>query len=138
MMEALVGAGGWGYFSGGLEPYARGFRFVEVNVSFYRRIPDATARRWRSRVPEDFVFALKANLAITHAGRLRSSARTRAAFAHDLRIARILRSPFVILETPPRLRFEAAQVACLRERAQKSEGGTRHRLEARSSRPGRL
>src|SRR2546430_10322053 len=59
-----VGAGGWGYFSGGLESYARGFRFVEINVSFYRRIPEATARRWRSRVPEDFVFALKANQAI--------------------------------------------------------------------------
>ena len=32
MMDALAGAGGWGYFSGGLEAYARGFRFVEVNV----------------------------------------------------------------------------------------------------------
>src|SRR5439155_1719765 len=55
MMDALAGAGGWGYFSGGLEAYARGFRFVEVNVSFYRRIPEATARRWRSRVPDDVV-----------------------------------------------------------------------------------
>ena len=137
-MEALVGAGGWGYFSGGLESYARGFRFVEINVSFYRRIPEATARRWRSRVPEDFVFALKANQAITHAGRLRSSARTRTTFAHDLRIARILRSPFVILETPPGLRFEAAQVAGLRELAEMSEGGPRLGLEARSYRRGRL
>ena len=137
-MEALVGAGGWGYFSGGLESYARGFRFVEVNVSFYRQIPEATARRWRSRVPEDFVFALKANQAITHAGRLRSSARTRATFAHNLRIARILRSPFVILETPPGLRFEAAQVAGMRELAEMSEGGPRLGLEARSYRRGRL
>src|SRR5207247_6034860 len=74
-MDALVGAGGWGYFSGGLEAYARGFRFVEVNVSFYRRIPEATARRWRSRVPDDFVFAIKSNQAITHTDRLRASAR---------------------------------------------------------------
>ncbi len=133
-MDALVGAGGWGYFSGGLEAYARGFRFVEVNVSFYRRIPEATARRWRSRVPDDFVFALKANQAITHADRLRASARARAAFSHDLRIARILRSPFLILETPPGLRFEAAQVLGLRELAGRAVDALRLGLEARAYR----
>jgi len=133
-MDALVGAGGWGYFSGGLEAYARGFRFVEVNVSFYCRIPEATARRWRSRVPDDFVFALKANQAITHADRLRASARARAAFSHDLRIARILRSPFLILETPPGLRFEAAQVLGLRELAGRAVDALRLGLEARAYR----
>src|SRR5437016_11274939 len=138
MMDPMVGAGGWGYFSGGLEAYARGFRFVEVNVSFYRRIPEATARRWRSRVPEGFVFALKANQAITHADRLRASGRARAAFAHDLRIARVFHSPFVILETPPGLRFYATQVAGLRELAAMAEGGPRLGLEARSYRRGKL
>ncbi len=137
-MDALAGAGGWGYFSGGLEAYARGFRFVEVNVSFYRRIPEATARRWRSRVPDDFVFALKANQAITQADRLRASARARAAFDHDLRIARILRSPFLVLETPPGLRFEAAQVAGLRELAGMSGDGLRLGLEARAYRQRKL
>ncbi len=138
MMDALAGAGGWGYFSGGLEAYARGFRFVEVNVSFYRRIPEATARRWRSRVPDDFVFALKANQAITHADRLRASARARAAFSHDLWIARILRSPFLILETPPGLRFDAAQVAGLRELAGMSGKGLRLGLEPRAYRQRKL
>jgi len=138
MMDALAGAGGWGYFSGGLEAYARGFRFVEVNVSFYRRIPEATARRWRSRVPDDFVFALKANQAITHTDRLRASARARAAFSHDLRIARILRSPFLILETPPGLRFEAAQLAGLRELAGMLGNGLRLGLEARAYRQRKL
>jgi len=138
MTEALVGAGGWGYFSGGLEAYARGFRFVEVNVSFYRPIPETTARRWRSRVPQDFVFALKANQTVTHSDRLRASPRARATFAHDLKIAQILRSPFVILETPPGLRFDAAQVAGLRELAGMVGNGPRLGLEARSYRRGRL
>ena len=137
-MDALVGAGGWGYFSGGLEAYARGFRFVELNVSFYRRIPEATARRWRSRVPDDFVFAVKANQAITHADRLRASARAREAFAHDLKTARILRSPFLILETPPGLRFEAAQLAGLRELAGRLGNGLRLGLEARAYRQRKL
>ena len=138
MMNALVGAGGWGYLSGGLEVYARGFRFVEVNVTFYRRIPEATAQRWRSRVPDDFVFALKANQAITHTDRLRASARARAAFSHDLKIARILRSPFLILETAPGLRFEAAQVAGLHELAGMSGDGLRLGLEARAYRQRKL
>ena len=137
-MDALVGAGGWGYFSGGLEAYARGFRFVELNVSFYRRIPEATARRWRSRVPDDFVFAVKANQAITHADRLRASARAREAFAHDLKTARILWSPFLILETPPGLRFEAAQLAGLRELAGMLRNGLRLGLEARAYRQRKL
>ena len=137
-MDALVGAGGWGYFSGGLEAYARGFRFVELNVSFYGRIPEATARRWRSRVPDDFVFAVKANQAITHADRLRASARAREAFAHDLKTARILRSPFLILETPPGLRFEAAQLAGLRELAGMLGNGLRLGLEARAYRQRKL
>jgi len=138
MTDALVGAGGWGYFPGGLEAYARGFRFAEVNVSFYRRIPEATVRRWRSRVPDDFVFALKANQAITHADRLRASARARTAFSHDLRIARILRSPFLILETPPGLRFAPAQVAGLRELAGMAGDGLRLGLEARAYRHRKL
>src|ERR1700704_4013580 len=88
-MEALVGAGGWGYFAGGLEAYARGFRFVELNASFYRPVPERYARRWRSSVPDDFVFSVKANRVITHSNRVRASEGARKAFAHDLRIARI-------------------------------------------------
>src|SRR3989441_9411795 len=57
MPESLVGAGGWGYFAGGLDVYAQAFHFVEVNATFYRRIPDAMARRGRARVPAGFRFS---------------------------------------------------------------------------------
>src|SRR5437660_12750989 len=95
---------------------------------------EAPAQGCRSLVRHDFVFALKANQAITHTDRLRASARARAAFSHDLRIARILRSPFLILETPPGLRFESVQVAGLRELAGMSGEGLRLGLEARAYR----
>src|SRR5881409_2249596 len=85
MAESLIGAGGWGYFSGGLEAYSKGFRFVEVNATFYRRIPEAMARRCRNRVPSDFVFSIKAHRDVTHAGRLIASAAVRDAFGHSLR-----------------------------------------------------
>src|SRR5438552_651029 len=74
MPESLVGAGGWGYFAGGLAAYAKAFRFAEVNATFYRRIPESMARRWRARVPADFVFSVKAHCDVTHAGRLQASA----------------------------------------------------------------
>jgi uncharacterized protein YecE (DUF72 family) len=138
MREALVGAGGWGYFTGGLEAYARGFRFVELNASFYRPVPERYARRWRSSVPEDFVFSVKANRVITHSDRIRASPRARARFAHDLRIARILRSRFVILESPAEVRFGPEEVAGLREFAKMAPSGVRLGLEARAYRRGRL
>src|SRR3989449_10740566 len=110
MAASLVGAGGWGYFSGGLAAYAQAFRFVEVNATFYRQIADATARRWRAQAPSDFVFAVKANRDVSHGNRLRASAAARAAFPQPLRIARRLRAPFVLLETPPPLRVDSEHV----------------------------
>ncbi len=138
MGERLVGAGGWGYFAGGLESYARAFRFVEVNAGFYRPIPEPFARRWRSRVPVDFTFAVKAFRGVSHSDGLRATAAARAAFAHDVRIAKILRAPFLILETPPSLSLEAPQVAGLRDLAGLATGGPRIGLEARAHRSGPL
>ena len=132
MAESLVGAGGWGYFSGGLKPYAQAFRFVEVNATFYRRIADATARRWRSQVPSNFVFSVKAHRDVSHGDRLRASAPARAAFAQSLRTARVLRAPFVILETPASLRFDSHQVEGLRDLAAMAPRGTRVGLEPRA------
>lgn len=138
MAQTLVGAGGWGYFSGGLEAYARGFQFVEVNASFYRPVPEAYARRWRTRVPADFVFGLKANRVVGHSDRLRASAGARAAFTHDLRTARILRAPFVIVETSPGLSIGYEEVAGLRNLAAMVDSETRLGLEARAHRGGTL
>jgi uncharacterized protein YecE (DUF72 family) len=132
MPESLVGAGGWGYFSGGLEAYAKAFRFAEVNATFYRRIPDAMARRWRARVPADFVFSVKAHRDVTHAGRLRASAAGREAFAQTWRTARLLGAPFVILETPASLDFESSQISGLGDLASMANRGSRLGLEART------
>lgn len=138
MQETLIGAGGWGYFTGGLEAYARGFRFVELNASFYRPVPETYARRWRARVPSDFVFAVKANRMVTHSDGLRASAVGRRAFGHDLRIARILRAPIVILESPASLFLGPDEVAGLRDLAGIVPSGIRLGLEARAHGRGKL
>src|SRR2546425_2275331 len=138
MPESLVGAGGWGYFAGGLDVYAQAFHFVEVNATFYRRIPDAMARRWRARVPADFVFSVKVHREVTHRDNLRASKGARESFAAIARTARILGGPFLILETPASLAFEQAQLDGLRDLSAMVEGPVRIGLEARAYRRGSL
>src|SRR2546426_2948117 len=138
MPESRVGAGGWGYFAGGLEAYARAFHFVEVNATFYRRIPDTMARRWRARVPVDFVFSVKAHRDVTHADLLRASKAARESFSASVRTARILRAPFLILETPPSLAFDQPQLDGLRDLAAMVDRRMRIGLEARAYRQGPL
>jgi uncharacterized protein YecE (DUF72 family) len=53
-----------------LEWYAQAFDTVELNVTFYRMPPASTFRSWASRVPDGFLFAVKASRYITHVKRL--------------------------------------------------------------------
>ncbi|HVG22863.1 MAG TPA: DUF72 domain-containing protein [Thermoanaerobaculia bacterium] len=85
-MTTLIGTQGWNY-AGWVGPfypqgtraaeflptYARAFRGVEVDSTFYA-IPDAkTVRAWFDRTPDDFTFALKMPKEITHERRLRDA-----------------------------------------------------------------
>ena len=137
-MTALVGAGGWSYFAGGLPAYARAFSFVEVNATFYRRVSEARSRLWRRQVPSDFVFSLKVNREVTHRARLHATPAARDAFAHDMRVARTLRAPYVVLETPASLPLGGDQLAGLRDLAGMVPPGLRIGLEARAHSSGRL
>ncbi len=49
-----------------MRTYARAFRTVEVDSTFYAVPPVSTVRGWASRTPPDFVFALKLPQEITH------------------------------------------------------------------------
>ena len=83
-MSILIGTQGWNYaawvgpfyppgtrVSEFLPTYARAFRAVEVDSTFYA-VPDARAvRAWTERTPPDFTFALKMPKEITHERRLR-------------------------------------------------------------------
>ncbi len=92
-MEPRVGTSGysyrwwWGRFyprevkpGEWLEFYARRFNTVELNATFYRLPDPERFRAWAARVPEDFLFAVKANRVITHVRRLRNCAEPLGAF----------------------------------------------------------
>ncbi|HET8773512.1 MAG TPA: DUF72 domain-containing protein [Thermoanaerobaculia bacterium] len=82
-MSVLIATQGWNYaawvgpfYPLGTRPaeflpiYARAFRGVEVDSSFYA-VPDARAvQAWAARTPRDFTFALKMPQEITHERRL--------------------------------------------------------------------
>jgi uncharacterized protein YecE (DUF72 family) len=128
----MIGAGGWGYFGGGLRSYARGFSFVEVNSTFYRRTSEETARRWRKAVPPGFVFSVKAHQEITHRARLQPTSGAQSAFADTLAVARALRAPFVVLQAPESLPIDRGECETLRDYASLLERGTRLGLEPRA------
>jgi len=85
-MSILIGTQGWNYpawvgplYPPGTRPteflstYARLFRGVEVDSTFYA-VPDAKAvRAWAERTPPDFTFALKMPKEVTHDRRLRDA-----------------------------------------------------------------
>jgi uncharacterized protein YecE (DUF72 family) len=53
-----------------LECYARSFRAVEINATYYRIPRAAVVQRWAEAVPEHFRFVIKASRRITHFARL--------------------------------------------------------------------
>ena len=85
-MSIRIGTQGWNYAAwvGPLYPpgtraseflptYARAFRAVEVDSTFYA-VPDAkVVRAWAERTPAEFTFALKMPKEITHELRLRNA-----------------------------------------------------------------
>ena len=53
-----------------LAQYARVFRSVELNASFYRMPTERAMQSWLAETPDDFVFAAKTSRFITHRKRL--------------------------------------------------------------------
>jgi uncharacterized protein YecE (DUF72 family) len=105
-VDYYVGAGGWGYFgfSGDrLAAYARRFRFVEVNATFYKVPQLASVKRWRRQVKDDFVFTVKCNRAITHGTPFVLDGQSRTVMGEMQQICHTLRAPFLVLQTPASL-----------------------------------
>ena len=77
-MAVYIGTSGWSYDHWvdilypksastleRLDAYARHFRTVEVNNTFYRWPRDEVFSTWRERSPEGFIFSAKASRGLT-------------------------------------------------------------------------
>jgi uncharacterized protein YecE (DUF72 family) len=92
-----------------LKHYAERLNCVEINYTF-RRLPSAsTLQSWVEATPAGFVFAVKANMRITHIQRLKNAAEVTGLFLKmidPLRSARRL-GP-ILFQLPPALKCDVA------------------------------
>ena len=99
-----------------LEHYAQRLNAVEINYTF-RHMPAAkTLESWVVATPQEFVFALKAHMRITHILRLKNAEEATSIFLGSidpLRSARRL-GP-VLFQLPPQMRCETGVLAAFLE-----------------------
>ena len=92
-----------------LQRYARRFRCVEINSSFYRPHAPATYARWRDATPPEFRFAVKMPRTITHERALRGARDPLTAFLAEIEGLAEKRGP-ILVQLPPSLSFDASVV----------------------------
>ena len=125
MKPVHVGCSGWNYaawrelfYPKGLptnrwlEHYARHFRTVEVNSTFYRLPKRDAVTRWITQVPDDFVFTIKASRYLTHIKRLTDMEQGVARFYEQ--IEPLTRSPKfgpVLWQLPPNMKRDDDRLA---------------------------
>ncbi|WP_348822884.1 DUF72 domain-containing protein [Flavobacterium aestuarii] len=66
--------------------YAKKFTTVEINSTFYGVPSDETIINWGKKVPEDFVYVIKANRFITHLKKLRNPDEILLPFLHKMKL----------------------------------------------------
>ncbi len=99
-----------------LERYAARFPAVEINSSFYNFHRPETYARWAQSTPAAFRFAVKLNRQITHEGALTDLKRLDEFLQGPLALGEKL-GPLLV-QLPPRLQFNAGDVATFFERLQ--------------------
>lgn len=116
-MDVTIGTAGWSIprqeaasfpdDGSALQRYARIFRGVEVNSSFYRSHRPATWARWAASVPDAFRFSVKIPKAITHEARLIDADALIADFASQVELLGP-KLAVVLVQLPPSLTFDPA------------------------------
>jgi uncharacterized protein YecE (DUF72 family) len=109
----LVGTSGWHYnhWKGNFYPagvtskqftehYLRFFKTVEINNSFYRLPTPETFAAWRSSVPPDFLYSVKASRYITHMKKLKDPQQSLAQFMGNVLALEEKLGP-ILFQLPP-------------------------------------
>lgn len=87
-----------------LSSYAERLSTVEINNTFYRMPKREMLEGWASKVPEDFVFVLKASRKITHHARLKEAAADSVEYLWD--VANVLGPHLgpILFQLPPNMK----------------------------------
>ncbi len=116
--SVLVGTSGWSYAhwrkifypesmpsTRWLTYYVRYFDTVEINNSFYNLPQVSTFAKWRSDVPKNFVFAVKANRFITHMKKLKNVEDAVDVFLKRVAVLKSNLGP-ILFQLPPSLKLD--------------------------------
>jgi uncharacterized protein YecE (DUF72 family) len=90
--------------------YASKFPAVEINNTFYRLPKEKVLRDWAAQVPEQFTFAIKASMRITHHARLKPEAADALGFL--LRNTAVLESRCgpILFQLPPNMKKDVERL----------------------------
>ena len=115
--KIYIGTSGWHYkswvgpfYPNDLKPsdytahYINFFQTVEINNSFYKLTSRETFENWRDSVPENFIFAVKANRFITHMKKLKDPKTTFTNFITQAEGLKEKLGP-ILFQLPPRWKF---------------------------------
>jgi len=124
MQPVTIGIAGWALpradadlfppagFGSNLARYATVFDAVEINSSFYRPHRPETYARWADSVPASFRFAVKLPRSVTHEKRLQDMEADLDRFAAEAG-ALGEKLGWILVQTPPSLRYDPAAAAAL-------------------------
>jgi uncharacterized protein YecE (DUF72 family) len=90
-----------------LEFYAKHYGTVELNASFYRLPKPQTFENWRTRTPDTFLWAVKANRYITHIKRIKDVEEPLGRFYSSVELLKEKLGP-LLFQLPPNLSFDEA------------------------------
>src|SRR4051794_17175159 len=135
-----VGTSGWVYrdwrgrfYPAGLptsawfDYFSRQFTTVEINNTFYRRVPDSVFRAWKAQAPPGFLYAVKASRLLTHRKKLIDAAGILPTVLDPARLLGPHLGP-VLYQLPPRWRCNPQR---LRSFCEVLPAGSRHVVEFR-------
>jgi uncharacterized protein YecE (DUF72 family) len=83
--------------------YSRRFDTVEINNTFYRRVPDSVFEGWKAQAPPGFLYAVKASRVLTHRKKLIDAADILPTVLDPARLLGPRLGP-VLYQLPPRWR----------------------------------
>ena len=114
LVNYLIGTGGWAYFKvpgqSSLRAYSRIFDFVEVNYTFYKYPDTRMVEHWRQMVPSHFTFTVRCHQDLTHSIGLKPVQEAYGVFSRMIGVCRVLKAPFLHLETPARYTFDKQKI----------------------------
>lgn len=140
-MKVHIGTSGWqyGHWRGVFYPdrlatgrwlsfYAQSFDTLELNVTFYREVKEATFRAWYEVTPSPFLFSVKMPRYITHMKRLIVDEPVLARFHRGVEALRD-KLGVILIQLPPGFKYDRGLLAGFFD---KLDTSLRYTVEARN------